>query len=323
MELRTRHLGAFGKLAAQGDFVTFGTRSEPASRFQDYLFEAVETAYQSEPAWRQTAESDRAFAFVFRTSSENPGEGLVVGVLRGSRDTTGRVFPFAVYAVVDALGTPEGNHLLPLSLGSFLEQASVALDDAVDGVTNGDPSRDLAGPNADQLRAAFTDYATWTTSRTVEDVALLLFGQHAPNDLAGALSTLHEILTPLVGNEPPRTRLAARLPLGAAGSGAVSFWWDAARRLGRWQRNVPSLFWEGGVPEPRVLMHFGEVAPRALAELWVPNPNSTFVGDLSATSDGAGPAPGDRPGVQPGLGNGILAAAEHPAMLVSDFLSAL
>lgn len=322
MELRTRHLGGFGKLASQGDFVTFGTRSDPALRFQDYLFEAVEHAYEVEPSWRQTAASDRAFAFIYRTSSDAPGEGLVVGVLRGSRDTTGRVFPFALYAVLDAAGLPEESHILPLGLGAFLEQASVALDDAIDGRTTSDPSRDLPAPSADQLRAALTDYAVWTTSRTVEDVALTLFGRKPREGLARALGTVREILLPLSGLEPPRTRLAARLPLGAAGSGGVSFWWDAARRLGNWQRNVPSLFWEGGVPEPQVLMHFGDVAPRALAELWVPNRNSALVGDLSAPSDAETERSG-RPGVQPGDHDPIVALLEHPAMPVSEFLGAL
>jgi hypothetical protein len=144
---------------------------------------------------------------------------------------------------------------------------------------------------------------------------MTLFGHPQPDDLANALATVGEILAPFVGREPPATKLAARLPLGAAGSGAVSFWWDTARRLGRWQRNVPILFWEGGVPEPQVLMHFGDVAPRALAELWFPNPDSPFSSDLSAARD--------RPGVQLESTQGFLSRLQSPAMLVSDFLSAL
>lgn len=316
MELRTRHLGAFGKLASQGDFVTFGNNTDPALRFHDYLFAAVEAAYASEPAWGQTAESDRAFAFIYRTSSESPGEGLVAGVLRSSRDAAGRVFPFAVYAVIDALGWPDENHILPLSLGGFLEHASVALDDAVEGISMSDPTSELFGPSTAQLHAAVNDYASWTTSRTMEDAWMTLFGRNQPGDLANALATIGEILGPFSGSEPPATKLAARLPLGAAGSGAVSFWWDTARRLGRWQRNVPMLFWEGGAPEPQVVMHFGDVAPRALAELWVPNPDSAFASDLSAAAN-------DRPGVQLDSAAAFLQRLESPAMLVSDFLSAL
>lgn len=315
MELRTRQLGAFGKLANAGDFVSFGAKTEPSLRFQDYLFEAVEHAYEHEAGWRDTAVSERAFAFLFRSSDEAPGEGVVAGVLRGSRDAAGRVFPFAVYAELDLLGPGESLHLLPLGLGAFLEQASVVLDEAVEAPSAKDPTRELVAPHTVQLRSAFDDYGVWTTSRSVQDACMTLFGRNRPDDLAHALTTLGAILVPLRRREPPDTKLGARLPLGAAGTGAVSFWWDTARRLGQWQRNVPHLFWEGGVAEPQVIMHFGRISPRALAELWVPNDASPLLTDLSLAPE--------RPEAQLEVAPTLQHHLESPGTLVSEFLSAL
>jgi type VI secretion system ImpM family protein len=316
MELRTRQIGAFGKLSNAGDFVTMGAKSDAALRFQDYLFEAVEYAYEHEPTWRETATSDRAFAFLFRSSDTTPGQGLIAGVLRGSRDAAGRVFPFAVFAEIDIVSPGSYLHLLPLGLGSFLEQASLALDEAVETPGTRDPTMGVIGPSSLQIRPAFDDYSVWTTSRSVQDAWLTLFGRDRPDDLAHALSTLTEILVPLRGQEPPPTKLAVRLPLGAAGSGAVSFWWDTVRRLGHWQRNVPNLFWEGGVPEPQVAMHFGRISPRALAELWRPDAQSPQVSDLSV-------APADRPEVQSDAAQTLQRWLETPGTTVSEFLSAL
>lgn len=315
MELRTRQVGGFGKLTSAGDFVTFGAKTEASLRFQDYLFEAVEWGYEHDSAWRDTANSDRAFAFLFRSSDENPGSGLVAGVLRSSRDAAGRVFPFAVYAEIDVVGAAEYLHILPLGLGAFLEQASVVLDDMIDAPGAHDPTREVVAPNPMQLRSAFDDYAVWTNNRSVQDAWMTLFGRNRPDDLGHALSTLSAILAPLRRTEPPDTKFGARLPLGAAGTGAVSFWWDTARRLGHWQRNVPILFWEGGVEEPQVVMHFGRISPRALAELWHPSSDSQLISDLSVAPD--------RPDVQLEVDPTLQRLLESPGTLVSEFLSAL
>ena len=150
---------------------------------------------------------------------------------------------------------------------------------------------------------------------------VVITGLGATTPLGGDVSSTWEGL--LAGRSGARRltdewvqNLAVQIAAPAAGTGAVSFWWDTVRRLGHWQRNIPNLFWEGGVAAPQVAMHFGRISPRALAELWRPDSQSQQVSDLNV-------APADRPDVQSDAAQTMQRWLETPGTTVSEFLSAL
>ncbi|HEY2409957.1 MAG TPA: type VI secretion system-associated protein TagF [Polyangiaceae bacterium] len=315
----TFRFGLYGKVPQAGDFLSYGPADGAAEVFRSWLEHGVSWPLSRRPdVWRQALEQPRVFALVFRA----PLGQLVVGALRPSRDAAERHFPLSAYAIVDAATLSGRPHVAPLSFGDLLQHMA-------DVVLAPEPLQAIAGvegaltpggaapffPFEEDLR----QYATWAEATSLAGAWTAVLGAEPSLVQAHAVHAVHtiwEAILPWQGREEPPTPLSVRVPLGSAGVGAGAFWIDIARRAAGWQSTVPTVFWSVQDGSGEALLQLGDVPPSSLCELWVPNPESDHVCDLTR------PSAVDVGAILARLPPGLAAALSRGDGNVADFMMA-
>lgn len=281
---------AFGKLPSRGDFLHIGASSAALAAFDDWLTQGVEWAHaRAGAAFREafTGSSIRAFVYVARS---DPGPAsLIIGALAPSRDEAGRQFPISVASSV-ALGTDFASEpqLLPIACEDIWQEASQCLAELLAGAS--EPSARLAAlhphPALDFADAQY-NYSAWSEALPLAELWTLISASHSFDWLHDTLRWIAETVRPHRHQEAPNTRLAIRLPLGAAGGAAVCFWLDVVRRLSAWRSTVPSFFWSHDGVSDQLTVHMGLPAAASIAELWLPTRSRDEFCDLTVPLGGA------------------------------------
>ncbi len=314
-------VGAFGKLPCTGDFLRVRAGVEPAQAFQQWLGKAIDWAAPRGLAGWPDRLDETPFAFVFSV-----GTGVLVGVLRGSRDAAGRRFPLAVFGSLDESEVDGHAALIPHAMASFLSAAH--------GVIDAGPSIDSPGalerlvdalPSPRMVSGASAAFTSWTSSHTAREVWQSAYGADGASGARVAVHTIIEALAPFAGTDDPTTPLCARVPLGADPTFEACAWLDLVRAAGGWRRHVPTAIWPlaavpfgGGASGARPLVvGLGQAHPLALAEVVLGGVDADQVCDLTKAS----PPPEATRGFRP-LGERLVAAFEDPASSIGVFLDA-
>lgn len=309
---------AFGKVPNVGDFIRFHADHPSVIALEAWVTDGMGFAHTKRRTWAGDFGRGSARAFVYRPPAKVQQDTVVIGVIRPSHDAVGRLFPLMFGATNDAAPFATAPHLMPLLLGDFLEYAGYASlrADSIKQPSELESHVTSLSPPVFDARAAQAEYAMFSQQTTVGTALSAVFGPAWTSRAPHALHTILQALEPVRGREPPDTRLSLRLPLGGAGTAAVAFWIDVVRAAARWQRTVPSFFWDtdGGA----LLLQLGDTPPASLAELWSPDENADLTCDLVTANSTVDP---NR--VLSSLPHAVAAALYDSNHSVSAFVSAL
>jgi hypothetical protein len=179
---------------------------------------------------------------------------------------------------------------VPLIAEAFLAEASRVLMAAPALASLSEVETQLAGlPPVAPLGAAVAEYDEWVSATLAKDVWRDFYERADGHGARFALHTILEALLPFGTEDPPKTQLGIRVPIGAASSFAVALWVDIVRRSGAIRRSVPSFFWSPwwAAGAPRALVSLGEPHPSCLLEAAVGTGDTDVLCDLTS----AEPAP--------------------------------
>lgn len=305
-------VGAFGKLPCTGDFLRVRSGVEPAQAFQQWLGKAIDwAAPRGLPGWPDRLD-DAPLAFVF-----SGGTGVLVGVLRGSRDSAGRRFPMAVFGSLDPRDVDGHAAVIPLAMASFFDAARGVLDAHVDSPATLERLVD-ALPAPRMTAGASGAFTSWASSHAARDVWGSAFGADGAAGARVAVHTVVEALAPFAGQDEPTTPLCVRLPLGADPTFEVCAWLDLVRAVGGWRKHVPTALWPlGGSGSRALVVGLGQAHPLALAEVVLGGVDADQVCDLTRPHPPAEATRGFRP-----LGERLVMAFGDPASSIGVFLDA-
>jgi type VI secretion system ImpM family protein len=271
-------LGAFGKLAANAEYIHHNAHSAAFRALDDLLADSIESSSRrAGDVWATRFASGAVHVFVFKQSE---GDTFLAGAIRPSHDRAGRAFPFLVAAELtvepEQLSTPE---LVPLSLEHLWKHAHRLAAESVDHCAlDAESLRSVPEATAD-LDEARQSYEEWTRGLALPDLDALLYGESGPR-LAPALREGLAATAPHRGIEPPRTRLSIRLPLGSSGGAAVCFWLAFFRRALAWRSVLPTFFWTHSGAAGQLLLSLGRPSASALDQIWLPGSVSDDLCDL-------------------------------------------
>lgn len=270
-------IGVFGKVPWAGDFVQFGIGAGHEILLS-WVEQGIALGADRGESWRRRFEGAAQKAFVIPLSLGH----VACGVISPSRDEVGRRFPLTILGTSEAPIAPHESHILPLALGNFLQSAGEVAssliatpEDLASAARRLAPVATLSG--ADHLES----FGAWVHSASLRTVGQAIFGGGWREALGHALYVCIESVRPFSGIEPPPTPLAVRLPLGAGFAGAVALWLCIVRRCSRWERHVPAAFWSFEPDRSWVTIFFGQLPPLGFTDLWVPEPESETLSDLT------------------------------------------
>lgn len=284
--LAVPRVAAFGKTPGMGDFLRVGSAGRAGECFDEWIQQGIAHAEARRvPGWVDAYGSGAPWAFIYRPPrSAGTPEGLV-GVVGPSTDSVGRRYPLVVCAAALSACRVPWPHVLPLAFGDFLDGAANVLLDPRAGASGAEMSAALGRVVPPVLRDAdwsAREYEVWASSTPLRQAWSIFYGDDAVSP-AHAVYTIIEAVAPFRGEEAPETRLALRLPLGAAGAAAAAFWIDIVRRLSRSPREVRSCFWSTDGRTGTMLVQLGTTPAATFGELWAPDTNSEQVCDLTAS----------------------------------------
>lgn len=312
-------VSAFGKVPAAGDFLRSNANGEPVATFEAWLTEGLATADERlGQRFQQAFLNGPVQAFLYRAPSV-PSR-VLAGVIRPNRDAVGRRFPMVVCAALDANVVAGAPHLLPLVLGDFLE-AATSTASSVDHVRSQAELESwlqrIPALRVDGLEAAHWEYVNWLQTTPVTTAWSAIYGAAASAASVKAIHTIEQCVAGFRGQDNPNTPLAMRAPLGGGGPAAAAFWIDVVRTTARWRATVPNCFWSFDGHAGSILLHFGDVSLRTVAELWVPDEDSDHVCDLTTASSV------DPSRFLSGLPRGVAEVVNRPDASVGHLVSAL
>lgn len=283
--------GVFGKIVSSADFVSAGEYSPAAAHLTHWLEEGVGwAATQAKEAWESLGSSSPR-AFLFRPDRSKYVDRVIFGLIKPSRDSVGRHFPFVVYAELSLGSDVDGYSVLPLVVGEFLERAAEVLEHATHGADPRPLLQQAPHRVAARMASCKSEFAEWAARTDVSTVFAALFGDPWEAQARNVLSSLHAIAAPFVGKELPDTPLSVRLPLGSAGIAGAVFWLEVLRKVQRCKRTVPICFWHTYVDAGQLVVALGDPTMRSLLGLWVDNGLDDSLCDLSAGSPAFGELP--------------------------------
>ena len=277
-------VGTFGKVPQMGDFVRAGGRLIPS--FEAWLEAGMAWGEKKHrEAWPGIFGAGGTYAFTFRPMSSEREGGVLLGLLKPSRDTVGRRFPLIVFGRFPEKQAAAGPQLLPLLTEPCVAAAESALADG-DKVTSGADFQKHIGPMQSAVIASDGvegAYDTWSHGTSLSVLWTTIYGDpHSPAPLL-ALKSIHEAVAPFSHQENATTPLGLRFPLGGGGAGVASFWIAVVRRVAHWRSTTPTCFWSLDDRSPSVLIQLGTTPSSSLAELWSADPDSQSICDLTTT----------------------------------------
>jgi len=267
-------LGCFGKLPFWPEFLEVDMARPPARSLRRWIRLGRELAVEAgeadatdgRPVVDETLAAGRHLRILLRVPGSND---VLVGVMRPSRDSGGRPFPFTVFAHVDRRPWRRSWSLLPLALAPVWD----ALDEAwqsLEEVTNETAFRErlaaLRVPSPEpsaRVRGEFhrlgTDSASGFLARVGTD---------------GVDHGVRRIVAAWRGGEDAAVAEGpgVRLPVGVDGETAcfeTGWWIELAGRQSFFRRPAPSVFLDGATDGAgrHVVLRFGAPRPDEYAAI--------------------------------------------------------
>jgi type VI secretion system protein ImpM len=279
-------VSVFGKTPGMGDFLRVGSAGRAGEAFEEWLDRGIAMAEGKRgAAWAPTFSAGAPWAFVFRAPrSAGIREGLV-GVLKPSVDSVGRLFPLVVLSPALPTCVAPWPHVLPMAFGDFLDGAASALMGSAAVTSVADMAGILRGvpaPFAGDAAPVAQEYAAWAASTPLQNAWAAIYGGDRTLSAPYAIHTLFEAIAPFRGEVGPTTKLGLRLPLGGGGVAAAAFWIDMVRQFARSLAEVRSCFWSFDGRTGSMIIQLGDTPASTLGELWAPDPDNEHLCDLTA-----------------------------------------
>lgn len=294
MAAKNLPLGCFGKLPCYGDYLKVGV-TEPTARalLELMLHGKQESAVDlADEGFRDVAIEGRVRILFGLPGSRE----LLIGVLRPSRDSGGRHFPFVAFTQI--VRRTFGRHyaLLPLALASVwdaLEEAWDALEEA--------PTQEIFRETLDSIELPplmdVTEARGDFRGRQREDSARLFEGRNGVSR-ANLTRGMPELLDRL--RKISDLGLNVQLPVARDLEEAcfnVSVWLDLLNRQFRLRRIEPSVFLDERprVEHRLVVLRFGPPEPSDYADIVVRPRAEGFVRPAHAAGAEENEGPSDSP----------------------------
>lgn len=258
-------VGLFGKIPAQGDFVRVNTSDPAAQSFDPWCQEALAAIQRI----NVPLAADPIY-FVYRAQATR---NVLVGAMAPSEDRVGRQFPLTIFTVVDAPSIAPRFSGLPVAYSSFLEAASLLLEQSKT-LELADLSARLSSlPLPDATEHARADEICRRTLDNMNGRELQerIFGDLARGQQYYAFNTMVLACAQCRGVEPPRANIVIDCPVTVDVD--LFVWLDLARRLLRWRSAPPAFVWTEN-ETPRLLISLGPPPPPILSFVAKPGSDS-------------------------------------------------
>jgi type VI secretion system protein ImpM len=296
MQADTLPAACLGKLPTAGDFVRHRASTPTMRAFDEWVQHGLYQARQRQNGWEAAYDTAPTTRFVFQGRR---APNALLGVLRPSRDRTGRAYPFMVAAEVPTRRLSI-RHLayLPLQAGRFFDAADRVVREATEGDI---PYREVPD-HVQQIDTAFgvrptapRTYKRYLQQHTMGPFLEELFGHFGDSGKYRLFDNLLDVLLPLRGRSAPRLNYGLQFPLGGDDEAltAIScFWLEACLRLLDYPSDAePTFFWTDRPPPdaaPFLLLFFGAPRPHAFFHLMASDDPHELVYPLAhAGDDGA------------------------------------
>ncbi len=275
MPTDTRAAACLGKLPTHGDFVNHRASTPTMRSFDEWVRKGLYQARQrSNGQWEDAYDAAPPIHFLFCGRGQQAPNALL-GVLRPSRDRTGRTYPFIVTCEVPK------RHLSPRHLAYLPFQADAfyaGADRLVRAATDGDiPYREVAD-HVEQIDTAFSlqptpprPYKRYLQQTTMGPFLEGLFGHFSDSGKYRLVNNLLEAVLPQRDRAHPTLNYGLQFPLGSddeALTAIACFWLEASLRLLGYPSVEPSFFWTAQRP--------AHVAPFLILFLGTPRPHAFF-----------------------------------------------
>ncbi|MEM9190415.1 MAG: type VI secretion system-associated protein TagF [Myxococcota bacterium] len=269
--------GLFGKIPAQGDFVTHNVGDPIAQHLDRWLQEA-----QAHLAKVRAALPVQPVRFLF---AEPSCPNAVVGAMVGSQDQVGRKFALSIFGYVPLAQATLTYPTAHITFDPFLDAASQLLHEAerlpLDAIRTKVDA--LVLPGQGQFDQAVTLRDATLRNAPVHEFHERLFVDVSDGRHCYAYNTL---LTAIRGAGPqPVDKGATVLDCPIAVDLDVFAWLEMLRRLLRWN-TAPSFFWLEE-PLPRLLVSLGTPTPKIPVFLANPRSESNHLWPLTTHREAA------------------------------------
>ncbi|MFQ5572319.1 MAG: type VI secretion system-associated protein TagF, partial [Rhodothermales bacterium] len=278
----------FGKIPTHGDFVRHNAGSATMRALDEWIQQGLYFAKTHMSQALNTAYEEAhtcSFFFAPREAAQ-----VFLGVIRPSRDSVGRTFPFLVGQEMETSAF-DTHHVSQVSIAyhAFFERAAHLVDKGVEGrVGHHDltPHVEALGtPVADASSVAFFGHYLQQTRLT--SLWERLWGHAQDSRKYLLFKNLLDILLPLRSGVPAHFPLVLRFPLCSDGRTLdfdVSFWIGLCLRLLGYPALQPSFFWSQAGPardkDVFLLVALRPPSPKTFAYLLPGHPESDTLCNL-------------------------------------------
>ena len=281
--------GCLGKVPNHGDFVRHRASTPTMRAFDEWLRKGLYHARQHERSdWKVRYDQAPSIRFLFWGDRPQAPNALL-GVLRPSRDKSGRTYPFLVTCELpaDALMVRHLPHL-PVRATSFYKAAEAVVARA----TAGDIPYEEIPTVVEEMEPKVAlrptvprEHRRYLKNETLGTYLEAIFGHFDGSEKYRLFSNLLDVLLPLQNGTPIHLNYGLEFPLHPNSERRIdvaSFWLDLVLRILDYPPIHPSVFWTEpedkaessrmdlflDAPEPTSL--FGILAPsRANGQLYL------------------------------------------------------
>lgn len=281
MQTDTRAASCLGKIPTHGDFVSHRASTPTMRTFDEWVRKGLYQARQrSDSQWKEAYDMAPTTHFLFCARDEQ-APNVLLGVLRPSRDCTGRIYPFIVTCELPKrLLSPRHVAYLPLQANAFYVEARRV----VRAATAGDiPYREVAD-HVEQIETAFPRrsaaprvYKQYLQQKTMGSFLEELFGHFSDSGKYRLFNNLFDILLPQRERINPRLNYGLQFPLGSdddALTPIACFWLEVSLRLLGYPSVEPTFFWTAQCPThvpPFLILFLGMPRPHVFFHLLAPD----------------------------------------------------
>jgi type VI secretion system protein ImpM len=276
METITRQILCFGKLPVSGDFVRCAASGAGVQAIDAWFQKGLYAVRARMPAaFEEAYDAAPACSFLFNPRN---GAAALAGVMKPSRDRSGRRYPFLVAAELDAsLRAGREAARIPVRFGPFFEWATDLVCEATAGrLSHHDLPDHLEAFSStpDEASARSADYDRFLHETPFAGFAEDIWGDASGQRAGLLLKNLRDIVVPIRGTVPAHFALGLRFPLLREASRrafSASFWLEAGLRLLESPDVRPTCFWTAGEaaphPFPFLMMYLQTPPGRAFEDL--------------------------------------------------------
>jgi type VI secretion system protein ImpM len=243
----------FGKLPSFGDFVRYNAGGGEVRLFEQWIQEGLyfsQKQYAQE--WNSLFPSAPSYNFVFA-----PHEGglVLLGVLKASRDRSGRHYPFVLLLKLSkGMFLEASPAVLPLLFKGFLDQALKAVvrfSAVTDLRTLAEEAHGLEAHVPRDLQTPAAEFESFLNGTRLRDLWRAVLDREDDPRRFLLMKNLSEILVPMKGHHPEQMALGLRFPLGAAADrkdALLAFWTRLSLRMLGDPDLVPTEIWHAWTP---------------------------------------------------------------------------